>query len=245
MALAAFPPGMEQDLVEVLNGGAEKVAEAGAVIVGGHTVEDEEPKYGLAVTGLVDPRRMLSTVGARPGDQLVLTKPLGTGVLTTALKGEVLKEADIATAISSMQNLNNAILDIMPAVPVHACTDITGFGLLGHAVELAEASEVSLTLESEALPLYPRVHEMISLGLIPAGSHRNREFYRDRVATPDSVSAEQWDILADPQTSGGLLLAVPADDIGKLLSLLQGQGGTGWVVGEVGDKDSVGRVRIR
>lgn len=244
MALAAFPPGMEQELVAVLNGGAEKVAEAGAVIVGGHTVEDEEPKYGLAVTGIVDPNRMLTTVGARPGDRLVLTKPIGTGVLTTALKGEVLTEADIASAISSMQHLNSAILELIPSVEIHACTDITGFGLLGHAAELAEASEINLAIDTTALPLYPRVREMIDLGLVPAGSHRNREFYRDRVAAADKVSPEQWDILTDPQTSGGLLLAVSPNDIDNLLTRLKNLGEPGWVIGEVDKKTSCETVRI-
>jgi len=137
-------------LVAILKGGAEKLAEAGAVLVGGHTVEDDEPKYGMAVTGLVDPARLVSTVGARPGDRLVLTKPLGTGILATALKGEVINEAQMAEAILGMETLNRAASEAMLEVGVHACTDITGFGLLGHSLEMAEASGVGLVIETAA-----------------------------------------------------------------------------------------------
>ncbi len=233
MNLVAFPAGREAELVLLLNGGAEKVAEAGATMVGGHTIEDAEPKYGLSVTGLVDPRRMVTTVGARPGDQLVLTKPLGTGILATALKGGVLTAEEMATAIAGMIRLNRLASEVMLQVGVSACTDITGFGLLGHAAELAEASQVCLLLDLAALPLYPQVREMAACGLIPGGSYKNREFYLPKVVDGGQLPAEALDLLADPQTSGGLLITLAAEKVDALLGKLQAGGEQGWVIGEV------------
>jgi len=233
MNLVAFPAGREAELVLMLNGGAEKVAEAGATMVGGHTIEDAEPKYGLSVTGLVDPRKMVSTVGARPGDRLVLTKPLGTGILATALKGGVLTTEELAPAIAGMIRLNRLASEAMLEVGVSACTDITGFGLLGHAAELAEASQVCLQLDLGALPLYPQVREMAACGLIPKGSYKNREFYLPKLVDGDKLPAEALDLLADPQTSGGLLIALAAEKVAALLSKLQAAGEQGWVIGEV------------
>lgn len=233
MNLVAFPAGRETELVLLLNGGAEKIAEAGATLVGGHTIEDAEPKYGLSVTGLVDPRRMVTTVGARPGDRLVLTKPLGTGILATALKGGVLTAEELAPAIAGMIRLNRLASEVMLQVGVSACTDITGFGLLGHAAELAEASQVCLQLDLAALPLYSQVREMAACGLIPGGSYKNREFYLPKVVDGDRLGAEALDLLADPQTSGGLLIALAAEKVETLLSKLQAGGEQGWVIGEV------------
>lgn len=209
MNLVGFPRCLPQSvLVEILQGGAEKIQESGAVIVGGHTVEDDEPKYGLSVTGLVNPQQMVSTVGARPGDILFLTKPLGTGILATALKGEIISETDMTEAIFGMQTLNKTAAEIMLQIGVHACTDITGFGLLGHALELAEASQVGLKLEVNALRIYPRVAELAAIGLVPEGSYNNRHYYLERVSNGSALAPEIVDILADPQTSGGLLIAV-------------------------------------
>ena len=234
MNLVGFPPCLEQDvLVSILKGGAAKVREAGALVVGGHTVEDDEPKYGLAVTGLVDPARLVTTVGARPGDQLVLTKPLGTGILATALKGEVLQEADMEDAIRGMETLNRVASEVMLEVGVHACTDITGFGLLGHALELAEASRVGLEIDADALHVYPNVLEMAALGLIPAGSYRNRDHYLPQVVNRDGLSPEIIDILADPQTSGGLLIAVAATQAFRLLGRLEEKGCGAFPIGRV------------
>jgi selenide, water dikinase len=209
MNLVGFPRCLPQTmLVEILQGGAEKTQEAGAIIVGGHTVEDDEPKYGLSVTGLVEPQQMISTIGAKPGDILILTKPLGTGILATALKGEVISETDMADAIVGMQTLNKTAAEIMLQIGVHACTDITGFGLLGHALELAEASQVGLEIHPDALRIYPLVAEMAAIGLIPEGSYNNRQYYLPQVDNGTSIASALVDILADPQTSGGLLIAV-------------------------------------
>ncbi|UWZ80378.1 selenide, water dikinase SelD [Geoalkalibacter halelectricus] len=242
--LIGFPKCLGVDmLTAVLQGGADKVVEAGAVIVGGHSVEDEEPKYGLAVTGLVDPRRMVTTVGARPGDQLLLTKPLGTGILTTALKGEVLTETDLEAAITGMATLNRRAAEIMLEIGVHACTDITGFGLLGHALELAEASEVCVTLYGPSLPTYPRTTEMAALGLIPGGSHRNRDHYLPRVLDAGHLPSPVLDLLADPQTSGGLFISVAAEKAAVLRDRLLASGCGAYVVGEIA-AGPAGRLRV-
>lgn len=244
LSLVGFPACLDRSiLVEILRGGVEKVKEAGAVIVGGHTIDDEEPKVGLAVTGLVDPSKMVSTVGARLGDALVLTKPLGTGILATALKGEVLTEADMREAISGMEMLNRAACEAMLAVGVHACTDITGFSLMGHALELAEASGVLVELDASALPVYPQAREMAAMGLIPAGSYSNRDHYLPRVLEGQRLPPEVLDLLADPQTSGGLLMAVAAERLDALLAALREGGANGWVIGRV-EEAPVGRLRV-
>ena len=234
--LVGFPKCLEREiLVEILKGGQEKVSEAGAVIIGGHTVDDDEPKYGLAVTGLVDPARLVSTVGARPGDQLILTKPLGTGILATALKGEVLDEAQMAEAIRGMETLNRDASEAMLAVGAHACTDITGFGLLGHSLEMAEASRVGMVIEAGALHVYPLVLDMAAIGLVPVGSYHNREHYLPRVVNRETLQPELVDILADPQTSGGLLIAVAPERHDALHAALRARGVTGWTIGRVTD----------
>lgn len=220
-------------LAAILLGGAEKVVEAGAVIVGGHSIEDEEPKYGLAVTGTVHPQRMITSVGARPGDALVLTKPLGSGILATALKGEILTENDIREALRGMASLNSAAANVMVEVGVHACTDITGFGLIGHALEMAEASGVGFVLNLEHPPLYPHTLEMAKMGLVPGGSHRNRLFYLPRVDGAETLKPEIRDILFDPQTSGGLLMAVAPEKLAELTDKLQQAGAGAFPVGSV------------
>ena len=232
--VVGFPKCLDRDiLVEILKGGQEKVGEAGAVIVGGHTVDDDEPKYGLAVTGLVDPGKLVSTVGARPGDVLLLTKPLGTGILATALKGEVISEDDMRDAIRSMETLNQAAGAAMLEVGVHACTDITGFGLLGHSLEMAEASQVGIIIDAGSLQVFPLVLDMANIGLIPAGSYFNREHYLPRVVNRDDLPAELVDILADPQTSGGLLMAVAPERLQALHAALRRRGVNAFTVGRV------------
>ena len=234
MNLVGFPACLEQEvLVDILKGGAEKVSEAGAVIVGGHTVDDDEPKYGLAVTGLVDPARLITTAGARAGDQLVMTQPLGTGILATALKGEVITAEQMADAIRDMETLNRTASEVMLQVGVNACTDITGFGLLGHALELAGASRIGVEIDSAALHIYPRVMELAAIGLVPVGSYRNREHYLPQVVNREQVTPELVDILADPQTSGGLLMAVAADKWDALTRQLAAAGCGAFPIGQV------------
>lgn len=242
--LVGFPKQLDLAiLIQILEGGADKVREAGAVIAGGHTVDDAEPKYGLAVTGLVDPRRMVTTLGARPGDLLVLTKPLGTGILASALKAEAVTEDEIREAIDGMASLNRAASRAMMQVGVSACTDVTGFGLLGHACELAVASGVCLALDFSRLPVYPRARELAAEGRIPGGSRKNREHYLPQVVNRAELTTAQLDILADPQTSGGLLMAVAAERLKPLQAAMAERGATAWVIGSV-EKAPAGSLRI-
>lgn len=219
---------------EIIRGGADKVMEAGALIGGGHTVQDEEPKYGLAVVGLAHPDRVLSNAGARPGDLLILTKPLGTGIINTAYKGGLLGEAAYQAAVSSMAELNKAAAECLTEAEVFACTDITGFGFLGHAAEMARASKVSLKIDARALPLLPEAFEHAGIGLIPAGAYGNRQHLEHDVVFAAEVAQELQDILFDPQTSGGLLIPVQPAQAPLLLEKLHKQGVTqASVVGEV------------
>jgi selenide,water dikinase len=198
-------------LVEILRGGAEVVHRAGAVIVGGHSVRDAEVKYGLAVTGRVHPDRILTNAGARPGDVLVLTKPLGSGVLTSAVKSGKLPSEELAEAIRVMTALNRAGRDAAVAVGVHACTDITGFGLVGHAFEMAEGSDVSIVLEAAAVPRMARTLEFARQGVLTRAHRTTREYIGNRLSIADAVEPALAGVLMDAQTSGGLLLSVAAD----------------------------------
>jgi selenide,water dikinase len=208
-------------LREILRGGAEKAREAGVLIVGGHTVADEEVKFGMAVTGVIDPRRVIRNVGARPGDALVLAKPLGTGIAMTAFKRDALAPEYYAPAVAAMTQLNAGAAACMLRRDVHAATDVTGFGLLGHAHRMAEGSGVTLAFEESDLPLLPGVLELARAGMIPGGGERNREYFAPFVKIPDEIADEMVTLAFDPQTSGGLLIAVPADQALALLADLQ------------------------
>jgi len=238
MNIVCFPVNcLDQSiLVQILCGGAERVHAAGAVVAGGHSIEDDEPKFGLSVTGTVDPARMVTTCGARPGDQLLLTKPLGTGLLTTALKGEVLSEVELVAAIDGMATLNKEASEVMMEIGVCASTDITGFGLVGHAAEMAEASRVGFRLFASRLPAYPHALEMAEIGLVPVGSHRNQKFYLPRCQQPQTIDPLLIDLLCDPQTSGGLLLALAPEKLDGCLERLQQRGIMAWHIGEVIDQ---------
>ncbi len=211
-------------LTEILRGGADKAQEAGAVIVGGHSVADEEVKYGMAVTGVINPGRIVRNVGAKPGDALILTKPLGTGVLMTAFKRDRLPEDFYAAAVKSMVELNAAASAAMLKYRVHAATDITGFGLVGHAAGMAEGSGVRLVFEESDLPLLPGALEMCRAGMIPGGGKRNREYYGPRTRVSDEIADAMADLAFDPQTSGGLLIALTEADATALLADLQQAG---------------------
>ena len=209
-------------LLAILSGGQQKIAEAGAVMLGGHTIDDDEPKYGLSVTGVVHPDKVLTNAGARPGDALILTKAIGTGVLYTALKAELFP-AGVAAAAASMTQLNRYAAEVMTRFPVHACTDITGFGLLGHAFELAAGSAVDLELDSRAVPLLPDAAEAAGMGLVPAGAYANRD-YLNQVEFRPEVPVNLQDLLFDPQTSGGLLISLAEDLAADLLTELHAAG---------------------
>ena len=207
-------------LGEVLRGGADKVEESGAVIAGGHSIIDEEIKYGLAVTGVVHPDRILRNVGAREGDVLVLTKPLGTGIATTALKRGNASEASVAEAVDSMATLNKYAAAVMQGYDVHACSDVTGYGLLGHGLEMTGDGSVSIVFESARLPLIRDVAALAETGNLTGGCKRNREYLDDKTVIDAGVSDALAEVALDPQTSGGLLIAVAEKDGEALVKAL-------------------------
>jgi selenide, water dikinase len=229
--LAAFPEDLPEDMVaEILRGSADKVAEAGGAIAGGHTVRDREPKYGLAVTGIVHPDRLLTKGGARVGDVLVLTKPLGTGVITTALKREQAAPDHVQSAIESMSRLNRAASHAALQAGARAATDITGYGLIGHALEMAEQAGVCFRLRWADIPLLPGAQAYADAWTFPGGAENNEAYYRPRTRFDVKLTlAQEW-LLFDPETSGGLLVAVPPEQVNGLLTAL-GQGA--WRIGEV------------
>ena len=210
--IMAMPKDMPKEAVhELLRGGYDKVYEAGALITGGHSILDEEPKYGLAVTGFVHPEKLLSNSGAQPGDVLFLTKPIGIGILTTAAKVDMVSEETYAKALQQMMTLNKSARDVIVNYQVHACTDVTGFGLLGHACEMAQGSDVELQLRVDQIDLIPEALELATIGILPEGMYRNRDFAESFVDA-GRVSLAKQDMLYDPQTSGGLLIAVHPED---------------------------------
>jgi selenide,water dikinase len=220
-------------LQEILLGGAEKVKEAGGVIAGGHTVTDAELKYGLSVMGLVDPRKIHTKAGARPGDLLFLTKPLGTGITTTALKNKRLREADIAATVDSMKTLNRAASALLRGFATHGCTDVTGFSLLGHGMEMAVKSGVGLRLSAGAVPFLEHAESCAAARSFPGGTFRNQRYYAAKVHFDAGVGDLRQLMLFSPETSGGLLAAVDPADGEALLAASRRQGVPCWRIGEV------------
>ncbi len=200
----------------ILAGGADKVRQAGAVLAGGHSIQDHEPKYGLCVMGLAREEDILRNDGAREGDLLVLTKPLGTGALTTAARGGLLSESETAGVISVMTTLNKGAWEAMMPLKPHACTDVTGFGLVGHALEMARGSGLTLELWADKVPLQPRAEELAAMGVLPSGCHRNRADLAGEVEESEQVPLARRDLFFDPQTSGGLLIALPEREAEEL-----------------------------
>ena len=246
MNLVAFPIKTlgTSILREILLGGLSKLTEARVALVGGHTVEDPELKYGLSVTGVVHPEKILTNAKALPGDGLVLTKPLGTGIVSTALKGNMASEGAVRKMIDTMATLNQRASEIMEAFRAHACTDITGFGLIGHGLEMAAASRVGMVIESQRIPLLPEALEYARLGLVPGGAHANRGFFSCRVEIDAQVSPFLIDLLYDPQTSGGLFVALPREEAEGFVQALQKEGITdAAMVGEVVENHP-GKMRI-
>ena len=222
-------------LGEILKGGADKVKEAGAVLAGGHSIQDDVPKYGLSVTGLVHPDKVDKNCGAEPGDVLVLSKPLGTGIVNTAVKAEMASEEAEAEVIRVMTTLNKKAKEIMEKFPVHACTDVTGFGLAGHAMEMAEGSQAEIVIHVDQLKVQIAALEYARMGLVPEGAYRNRQYTEDRMQIDPAVPEEKQDIVFDPQTSGGLLFAVRPETADKILKKAEEAGvAEDWaIVGEV------------
>lgn len=224
--IVCFPKGKMdlRVLGEVLKGGADKAAEAGVAIIGGHSIIDPEIKYGMAVTGVIHPNKILRNVGVQEGDTLVLTKPLGTGVITTALKKGKATKGSVSEAVAVMAELNRTASTIMRGYPVHACSDVTGFGLLGHALEMASGSSITLILESARLPLLRRARHLAEKGYLTGGCKRNREFLQDKITVDGSIRDGLVEMAFDPQTSGGLLIALPQKSAPKLIAELHEAG---------------------
>lgn len=218
----------------ILEGGHSKAVEAGCVIAGGHTIQDNEPKYGLCVTGFVHPDRILRNVGALPGDVLVLTKPLGAGILTTALKADLISPVARDEVYAHMATLNaRAGQAVLQVEQVHACTDVTGFGLLGHAFEMTQEGRVTIRLHGKALPLMREAREMAEMGVIPSGAYRNQAYVRPHLTLLPGAEQVLLDLASDPQTSGGLLVSLPPDQAERLLALLRPFAPWSAIVGQV------------
>lgn len=243
--IMCVPEDMPQETVhEILRGGYDKVYEAGALITGGHSIFDDEPKYGLAVTGFVHPKKFLTNSGAKVGDVLLLTKPLGIGVLTSGMKAELCSEETCALANRLMSTLNKTARDAMVKYRVHACTDVTGFGLMGHGLEMAQGSDAALKIDVAGISLIPEALELARMGVLPAGMYRNRTFAQDYVDVGDTELAVQ-DLLFDPQTSGGLLIAVDREDAAALFDELKATVPCAQRIGEVVEWDGSARILLR
>ncbi len=238
MNIVCFPCSLGMDLLaRILEGGLAKIRESGAVLLGGHTVDDEEPKYGLAVTGKVHPDRIMTSLGAEAGDLLVLTKPLGTGILATALKGDFLSEAEMVEAIDGMVALNAEASRAAVLAGAHACTDVTGFGLVGHLLNMLPDHGLACDIFVSRLPVYEGTRKMAGMGMVPAGAHKNRDFFSSRVELSPQTAEVDRDLVYDPQTSGGLLIALPPQGLEVFRQQLDEEGG--WMrIGEFVQSES-------
>jgi selenide,water dikinase len=236
MNLVAFPlKDMDISILrQIIQGGIDKMKEAGVVLVGGHSVEDKELKYGLSVTGFIHPDRVLTKKNLKAGDRLILTKPLGSGIINTAIKGGLASVEIIENVTRLMATLNRDAAEVMNDYPVHACTDITGFGLLGHIAEMVSDSELGIEIRADKIPIITEAIEYAGMGLVPAGAYRNREFRESMVNFAPSVDLVIQDILFDPQTSGGLLICVEKESADDLVKSLKKNGiNDSAVIGEV------------
>ncbi len=245
MNIVAFPSCLDATiLAEILQGGADKVSESGAILAGGHTVKDDEPKYGLSVTGMVKPENLLSNSGACVGDKLILTKPLGTGIISTAIKAGMAEENSKEAIITKMAELNNKAVKPMNEIGVNSCTDVTGFGLLGHCWEMAVGSNATIELDTESIPIFPGAMDLADIGLIPEGAYSNKEYLEDNVIISQGVDNKLLDVLYDPQTSGGLLISVAQNKVSELLIELYAAGiDDVSVIGEVTGKEA--RIKLK
>jgi selenide,water dikinase len=229
----------------ILEGGLEILREAGVALVGGHSVEDDEPKYGLSVTGLIHPDKIMTNSGLRPGDKLILTKAIGTGIIATAVKGGLASAESAEAMVTSMCTLNKAASEVAVSLGARACTDVTGFGLAGHLVEMARASKCRVTIRADAAPDLHGAMEAASRGLIPAGAYTNRTYFSAWISIGPDVAAERSDLMFDPQTSGGLVIGIQSEQANQLMESLAAQGVELLaMIGEVSGPDPDGHVEI-
>ncbi len=232
-------------LKEILAGGVDKIHEAGVILAGGHSIEDPELKYGFSITGTIHPAKVVLNSSARAGDRLILTKPLGTGIISTALKAGKTDERTAARVIKSMTALNRKASELMQEAGVNACTDVTGFGLLGHAGEMIEGTDVGLVIHAAAVPFFPETKRFAEAGMVPGGLHRNREFRLNMVEIAEEVPAYLADIFFDPQTSGGLLISVPEQKAPALLEKMHQENiGEAAIIGEI-VAEPKGKIMVR
>lgn len=243
--IVAFPIATldKRILADILRGAADKVKEAGATLVGGHSIDDKEPKFGLSVTGIVHPDKVKTNAGAKPGDKLILTKPIGVGIMTTSIKKDQLTESEVKRVTEVMATLNKTAAEIMNNHETHACTDVTGFGLIGHALEMAKGSGAGITIRNDAVPKLPRIRELADNGFVPGGTKNNYKHVENDVAFPTEMDQiDRW-ILCDAVTSGGLLIATAADQAERMLSELKAAGVEASIIGEV-TSDNPGRITV-
>jgi selenide, water dikinase len=245
MNIICYPQGGEIPVLqEILRGGLDKLAEAGVLLVGGHSVDDDEVKFGISVTGTVHPDRVIRNTGARPGDKLILTKPLGTGIISTAIKAEMASPEAEAAIQRSMNTLNKIPAELMASFEVHACTDITGFGLLGHACEMIQGTDTGMTIHYAQVPVFGEALKYLGMGLIPGGTYRNEKFRLPLVDVKGGVEDDQLKILFDPQTSGGLLISVGGNEAEAFLERLHSSGvEEASIIGEI-TGDNPGRIVV-
>ena len=227
----------DETIRQILRGGYDAAYEAGAIITGGHTIKGAEPIYGLAVSGFVHPQKVLTNSNAKPGDVLILTKPLGVGILTTGAKADMVEKEVLDRIYAQMATLNKAARDIMVQYPVHSCTDVTGFGLMGHSFEMAQGSGCTIHIQTGKVPYHPEALELASMGLVPAGAYRNRQYAQAGAAVRGSISLALEDILYDPQTSGGLLFAQPEAEAQSCLAQLRQAIPAAAIIGYVTEKE--------
>jgi len=233
--IVAFPISTldKQILADILRGAADKVQEASATLVGGHSIDDKEPKFGMAVTGLIHPDKVKTNAGAKPGDKLILTKPIGVGILTTSIKKDQLTEEEVKRVTKVMATLNKTAAEVMSGYDVHGCTDVTGFGLMGHASEMARGSGVGLRIVKDRVPVLPRVRELAEQGFVPGGTKNNFKHVESIVTFPESMDQiDRW-ILCDAVTSGGLLISVNTEEADRMLAELVEKGVEASIIGEV------------
>ena len=227
----------DETIREILRGGYDAAYNAGAIITGGHTIKGAEPIYGLAVSGFVHPKKVLTNANAKPGDVLILTKPLGVGILTTGAKADMVEKTVMDRIYTQMATLNKAARDVMVRFGVHSCTDVTGFALLGHSFEMAQGSQCTIHIQVDKVPYHPEALELASMGLIPAGAYRNRAYAEAAVTVRGNISRAQQDILYDPQTSGGLLFAIPEAEAEACLAAMRNEIPDAAIIGYVTGKE--------
>ncbi len=246
MNIVCFPScDMEEEILkQTLAGGIDKINESGATLVGGHSVDDPEFKYGLSVTGIVNPDRVLTNCGASENDAVILTKPVGTGIMSTAIKAGLASEEDIRGSVAVMSMLNKYAAQVMTGFKISACTDVTGFGLAGHLLEMAKGSGKQITLDTAMVPVLDHVLEFAAMGMVPAGAHKNRKFFEGLTSIDQKVDRALVDLMFDPQTSGGLVICIDAKEAQDCVDAMKNAGIEAVIIGEISGKTSSGFLKI-